>query len=74
MRVGKNAWSMQYHVEVEDNTLSDWGKIPAYADALERTHGPGALPRMAETAKPYAAQFASNAQTVYRNFIREIRS
>jgi GMP synthase-like glutamine amidotransferase len=68
MRVGENAWSMQYHLEVEDNTISEWGKIPAYAAALERTHGPGALARMAEDAAPHAADFARDAEIIYRNF------
>ncbi|MFT3732390.1 MAG: type 1 glutamine amidotransferase [Hyphomicrobium sp.] len=74
MRVGKTAWSMQYHVEVEDSTIDDWGKIPAYAEALERTHGHGALPRMAAAAKPFAANFATGAESFYRNFMRAIRA
>ncbi len=74
MRVGRNAWSMQYHVEVEENTIVDWGNIPAYAEALERTHGSGALPRMAEAAKPHSANFAADAATLYRNFMAEVRS
>ena len=74
MRVGRNAWSMQYHVEIEENTIADWGNIPAYAAALERTHGPGALPRMAETAKPHMANFSADAEKLYRNFMREISS
>lgn len=73
MRVGDKAWSMQYHVEIEENTISDWGNIPAYAVALERTHGEGALPRMAETAKPHMANFAADAEQLYRNFMRAIR-
>lgn len=74
MRVGRNAWSMQYHVEIEENTIADWGNIPPYAEALERTHGSGALPRMAATAKPHMANFAADAEKIYRNFMREIRS
>lgn len=73
MRVGKTAWSMQYHVEIEDNTIVDWGNIPAYAQALERTHGSGALQRMAEAADPHTANFAADAEMLYRNFMRTIR-
>ena len=29
LRVGDNAWSMQYHVEVEEDTVDNWGAIPA---------------------------------------------
>ena len=34
MRVGNRAWSMQYHVEIEPDTITEWGKVPAYAEAL----------------------------------------
>ena len=72
MRVGQHAWSMQYHVEVEENTIDDWGNIPAYAQALERTHGPGALPKMAADANPHTASFARNAEIIFGNFMRAI--
>ena len=41
MRVGENAWSMQYHVEVEADTVSNWGEVPAYREALLATLGEG---------------------------------
>ena len=43
MRVGPCAWSMQYHVEVEDDTVRNWGAIDAYRQALESTLGPGSI-------------------------------
>ena len=43
MRFGDHAWSMQYHVEVEDDTVDNWGVIPAYRSALETTLGHGAI-------------------------------
>jgi hypothetical protein len=73
MRVGSRAWSTQYHVEIEPNTVAEWGKVPAYAAALERTHGTGALERMAEDVKPQLQGFAQNAETLYRNFMRQVR-
>lgn len=73
MRVGSRAWSMQYHVEIEQNTISDWGEIPAYAGALERTHGAGALTRFDETAKPHMSDFTANAETLYGSFMQQVR-
>ena len=73
MRVGNRAWSMQYHVEIEADTIAEWGKVPAYAEALERTHGAGALDRMAAAAAPYMQSFEENAQTLYRNFMQQVR-
>ena len=36
MRVGSNAWSMQYHVEVEADTIANWGEVPAYREATRK--------------------------------------
>ncbi len=41
MRVGTNAWSAPYHVELEHDTISNWGVVPAYAQALENALGEG---------------------------------
>ena len=34
---------MQYHVEIESDTVENWGAIPAYAEALINTLGQGAF-------------------------------
>jgi GMP synthase-like glutamine amidotransferase len=70
MRVGQRAWSMQYHVELEPETISDWGEVPAYAQALVAANGPGALARMNEAASPLMEQFNRDAQRLYSNFMR----
>lgn len=74
MRVGSRAWSMQYHVELEDTTIGEWGCVPAYADALETSQGPGALARMSDQAAPLMDAFASNAKIVYQNFMKLARA
>lgn len=73
LRVGKRAWSMQYHVEIEDETIPAWGNVPAYAKALEKTLGAGALERMRVTASSHMQDFAANAKLLYRNFMQQVR-
>jgi GMP synthase-like glutamine amidotransferase len=73
MRVGRCAWSMQYHIEIETNTIAEWGRVPAYAEALERAQGDGALARMAEAAKPNMRGFAADAEALYQNFMRQVQ-
>lgn len=46
--------------------------MPAYAQALEGTHGEGALERFDQSAKPHMAAFVANAQTIYKNFMRQL--
>jgi GMP synthase-like glutamine amidotransferase len=72
MRVGGRAWSMQYHVEAEPDTVADWGEVPAYRQALEATIGPAALPRLAADADAAMGGFADNAGLLYRNFMAAV--
>lgn len=72
MRVGDRAWSMQYHMELDSTTIPEWGKIPAYEQALSRSHGAGALQKMADEAEVNMADFETNSRTLYRGFMSAI--
>lgn len=72
MRVGDNAWSMQYHVEVEEDTVDNWGKVPAYRDALMNTLGEQGLNNLNAEADKNMASFLSCAESIYRNFMKSI--
>ncbi len=68
MRVGDNAWSMQYHVEVEPDTVANWGRVPAYRDALQATLGDGALAGLDASAAENMPALTANAERLYSNF------
>ena len=70
MRVGDHAWGLQFHVELQDSTVSEWSEVPAYAEALERVKGPGALSEMDEAARVHMPQFEKNARRLFENFCR----
>ena len=72
MRVGRHAWSMQYHVEVEPDTIDNWGAVPVYAQALEAALGAGALDRLRADAAASMADFAPSAERLYRNFMATV--
>ena len=72
MRLGR-AWSAQYHVELTEATIPEWGCVPAYEAALAQTHGAGALAKMAEAARPHMAEFEKNTKVLYRNFMAQAR-
>lgn len=74
MRVGRHAWSMQYHVEVEPDTVDNWGAVPAYKQALESTLGAGALVRLKADADEHMSGFAENAERLYQNFKAAVAS
>ena len=70
MRVGSNAWSMQYHVEIEPDTVDNWGAIPAYAEALINTLGQGALSDLKKNTDENMSQCLSCAKQIYKNFMQ----
>jgi GMP synthase-like glutamine amidotransferase len=73
MRVGPGQYSMQYHVELTANTIQEWSCVPAYEEALAKTHGPGALQRMEAAARPLMPEFVANSRRLYDNFMRIAR-
>jgi GMP synthase-like glutamine amidotransferase len=73
MRVGRHAWSMQYHVEVEADTVPTWGTVPAYRAALESTLGPTALTGLAEDAERCMDDFVANSRRLYDNFVNAVQ-
>lgn len=74
MRIGEHAWSMQYHVEIEADTVSNWGRVPAYRQALENTLGPDALQTIKQDADLQLEKFEWAARQLYSGFIRTISS
>ncbi len=71
MRVGPRAWSMQYHLEVEEDTVRSWGAVDSYRDALESVLGGHAIESLAADADHHMAGFAVDAERLYRNFMAE---
>jgi GMP synthase-like glutamine amidotransferase len=39
----RNAYALQFHLEVSPELATEWGDVPAYAASLEAIKGPGAL-------------------------------
>ena len=74
MRVGNNAWSMQYHAEIEADTVDNWGEVPAYRDALKASLGDNGLNTMKQAAALEMDNFLNTAQRIYQNFINAVKS
>jgi GMP synthase-like glutamine amidotransferase len=72
MRFGHNAWSMQYHVEIEPDTVTNWGAIPAYASALKATLGDNGLETMETESSAIIDNCMVVAKQIYDNFMLSI--
>ena len=68
MRLCDHAYGLQYHVEIEERTISEWGRIPVYRQALERLKGPDAQLRFEQDALTNMSVLRGIAETLFNNF------
>ncbi len=69
LRVGEQAYGLQYHVELTASTVSEWAEVAAYKKSLERVLGANALPRLDAEARLRMPGFNRDARQIYTNFI-----
>ena len=65
-----HAYGIQFHIEIKDNTVSDWGCVPEYKNALEESLGEGALNKFETIAADNMKDMNSNASILYKNFCK----
>jgi GMP synthase-like glutamine amidotransferase len=74
MRVGAHAWGIQYHVELTARTVGEWGRVPAYACALDEVLGKGSLPELDRAAMAEMKNFNAGAKALYDAFMKVLRA
>jgi len=70
MSWGTRALSMQFHVEVEADTVEAWLRIPSYRDALEAELGGDGPRRLAEDCARRIEDFNRTAERIYINWLQ----
>ncbi|MCP5037692.1 MAG: type 1 glutamine amidotransferase [Rhodobacteraceae bacterium] len=70
MRWATRAYSMQFHVEIEDDTVETWATIPAYREALKEAMGEGAVERMKADCATGMNGFHQMAERLYINWLQ----
>ena len=68
----KHAYGIQFHIEVKDTTVNEWGCVPEYKSALEKQLGEGALEKFDQQAKSNMSQMNNYSKILYLNFKRLI--
>ncbi len=63
--VGKNAYGLQFHVEVDQKSIGDWAR--EYTDVKDKSLYNERL-GMADVSRAIHRQFKNNAGTIYANF------
>ena len=64
----KHAYGIQFHIEVKDSTVGEWGCVPEYKSALEKQLGENALQKFDEDAKAHMSNLNKYSEILYKNF------
>jgi GMP synthase-like glutamine amidotransferase len=73
MRVGGHAYGLQYHVESEETTVAEWGRVAEYRCALEALGGPDAQHALERAVEAEMPAFLANASALYQGFRDVVR-
>jgi GMP synthase (glutamine-hydrolysing) len=68
----RNAYGLQFHLEVPPDLLEQWGELPAYARSLETALGPGALERMVSDWRATAPRALALARNLFGAWLEEV--
>ena len=71
-RYKDNAYGIQFHIEIKDTTVYDWGCVPEYKSALENQLGQGALEKFDKDAKENMTNMNNYSKILYTNFKNDI--
>jgi GMP synthase-like glutamine amidotransferase len=71
IRVHEHAYGLQYHVEIDERTMTEWGEIPAYRRALEAAKGGAGQAELERAVAQGMDAFRATAQAIYRR-LREL--
>ena len=63
-----HAYGIQFHIEIKDTTVNEWGCVPEYKKALEDQLGDGALEKFDQSAKKNMKDMNYYSKILYNNF------
>lgn len=67
-----HAYALQFHMEIEPDTVANWSEIPEYAGALDRAMGEGAVTRLEASCAERMDTFNAEAEQFYNNWMKAI--
>ena len=69
MSWGPRAYSMQFHLEVEEETIDDWAALPVYSKALCSALGSHGVSTLKAKCEDKMNSFSQNAERFYINWL-----
>ncbi len=67
-----HAYGIQFHIEIKDTTVNDWGCVPEYKIALEKQLGPNALEKFDKEAQANMGNMNNYSNILYSKFKSDI--
>ena len=67
-----HAYGIQFHIEVKDTTVNEWGCVPEYKSALEKELGPNALQKFDSEAQANMENMNNYSKILYSKFKSDI--
>ncbi len=67
-----HAYGIQFHIEIKDTTVNEWGCIPEYKSALEKQLGPNALKKFDNEAQANMKNMNNYSNILYSKFKSDI--
>lgn len=67
---GPRAYSLQFHLEVEEDTVSTWAEIAEYREALQRALGADGVSILDRDCSANLASFNTMAERIYINWLQ----
>ena len=68
-----HAYGIQFHIEVKDTTVGEWGCVPEYKSALEKQLGKGALDKFEKDSQKHMPSMNQYSKILYENFKKLVK-
>ena len=65
----RNAYGVQFHLEVSLEMACSWAEVPAYAEALDRVRGPGSLPGLIREIEAGTAGMLAHGRGLFERWL-----
>ncbi len=73
IRVGPRAWGVQFHLEVDSSTVTEWARVPEYEEVLAHA-GDGDAQWLHREVDRYLVAMQSAAKALITGLLRELRA
>ena len=70
MRVGRQAWGIQFHIEMTPNTVAEWSAVPEYAASMAQALGTARARGLAAELAGHLPAFNAMARQINDNLFK----